>query len=208
MRLYFSKAFFAEPVEGSVVRVVACEKCSTAFGYELKRVGFGSASAPYYLGQKSAKLRAERKAQKHLARQLACDVEMVPCPKCRWVNVAAIKAYRKPRYKSWGLIALFPFLVALVVASPMLAFISLVQWVDHPVLWYVLYGVIALLLIAGMLLMALMIWVEWEWNRWVDPNQWVDGQRQPVVPPNTPSAMLVEQTSDGGIIVVPVDDER
>ncbi|MCL2646647.1 MAG: hypothetical protein FWD61_06525 [Phycisphaerales bacterium] len=198
--VYYWRTFTAT-VPGSVMRPVVCEKCSTEFHYELVRAGTGAGAALYGLGQKSAKARAEKAARKNLAKRLSRDVEMVPCPKCRWVNAAAIKAFRKQCYTVWTKIAVFTLFVAAVVGVIVLLTdiyglngLGKPRGFANPVLWYVLLSGVAVALIALMIRHAL---------RWrIDPNRLVNGQ--PVVPPGTPPALVQQQTNDGHTIVVPV----
>ena len=53
---YFAKTY-AEAANGTVERLVECEKCSTEFHYKLTRSAMGFALAHYWIGQKSAKAR-------------------------------------------------------------------------------------------------------------------------------------------------------
>ena len=195
--LYFSKRFTATAT-GSIVRAVVCEKCQAEFYYELERVECGEASAPYYLGQKSAEARAERKAQKNLARKLAYDLDPVPCPNCQWVNISAVKACNKLGGKFWIQVVLLPFAVVVVVSSPIQILFALAEWIGNPVLWYVLLVCVVLAMIVAMILIVLLI--RWGLQgRRINPNQWVDGQ--PAVPPNTPTAVPIRKPGQADAIM-------
>ena len=80
------------------VEAVACERCGTQYHYELTRLGVGRASAPYFLGRASAERRSASSAERDLGRRLADEAEMVPCPKCNWVNAALVDRYRRRLY--------------------------------------------------------------------------------------------------------------
>src|SRR5688500_3352479 len=101
---YFGKVFTATEAGRRMVSV-RCEKCRTAFWYELSRVAVGRASAPYYLFQESAERRADRNAKRDLARRLEEDAELVPCPKCHWVNQELVNRYRSGLYRRAPLLA-------------------------------------------------------------------------------------------------------
>src|SRR5438067_1274597 len=97
MHVYHAKVFKSS-TSGLRVESVVCEKCATTFSYELVRVGAGTASAPYYIGQTAAKARADQRARADLQKRLAREAELVPCPKCHWVNDGLIERVRRRRY--------------------------------------------------------------------------------------------------------------
>jgi hypothetical protein len=102
---YHAKKFYSAKV-GNRINEIQCDGCGTQYFYQLTRVGFGSASAPYGLGAEAAKLKAAQKAQNYLEKRLATDAELVPCPKCNWVSDGLIRAYRAGRYRSMTVVAL------------------------------------------------------------------------------------------------------
>ena len=119
MFVYVGKSF-SSVVTGSRIVRVTCEKCHADFFYELVRQGKGAASAPYYIGQARAAKRAEKAARKSLEKKLAREAEMVPCPRCRWINQSLIQGYRRTRYRRVGYAAVisgFALTVALLVAD-------------------------------------------------------------------------------------------
>jgi hypothetical protein len=89
---------------------VACEKCQTTFHYELVRVGVGSGSAPYFIGQDSARDRSAGAAHKDVNKKLEREAELVPCPKCHRVNQSLIRRYRRGirRYRR-GILRVWPW---------------------------------------------------------------------------------------------------
>ncbi|HSI35042.1 MAG: hypothetical protein ACAI43_06980 [Phycisphaerae bacterium] len=100
MIVYVGKTF-SSAVTGGQLQRVDCEKCATEYYYELVRVGTGAASAPYLIGQNSAANRASRAAEKALAKRLAREAEMVPCPQCNWVHSSLIDRYRRRQYSGF-----------------------------------------------------------------------------------------------------------
>ncbi len=104
MFVYVGKSFTATSV--GLRRIdVCCEKCSTDYFFELVREGRGSASAPYYIGQTAAAARAKGAADRDCAKRLAKESEMVPCPKCHWINRPLVKGYAKTRYRVLGVLS-------------------------------------------------------------------------------------------------------
>jgi hypothetical protein len=117
---YFGKQFTSSAA-GRRIEQVTCEQCGTEFWYELNRTGIGQGSAPYYLFQNSAARRANAAAAKDLQRRLNRDAELVPCPKCNWVNESLLTRYRRTQYQFHpalmvALSAAFIILICLVLA--------------------------------------------------------------------------------------------
>ena len=90
---------------GSRLVRVQCDKCGCEYFYELARVGSGQAHAPYAIGTRIAARRAEERAQRDLAKRLENDAELVPCPKCAWINAELVSRYRRGRYRGWATFA-------------------------------------------------------------------------------------------------------
>src|SRR5690242_15731697 len=111
MFVYVSRTF-TTTVVGRRWEKVTCEKCQAEFHYELVRIGVGSSSAPYYIGQDSARQRASGTAQRNLDKRLAREAELVPCPKCRWVNQDLIRRYRRSLYRAGPWLSLLLWLVS------------------------------------------------------------------------------------------------
>src|SRR5262245_32270854 len=104
MFVYVSKVFTASAT-GRRLKEVTCEKCGKHFYYELSRVGVGSSSAPYLIGQGLAQRSSENRATRNLEKRLLKDEETVPCPACQWINESAIRSYRKTRQGGWTVLA-------------------------------------------------------------------------------------------------------
>lgn len=191
MFFYFGKTFTATAT-GRQLKTVTCEKCATVFHYEIARSSVGSASAPYMLGQDAARCRAEQAAERLLAKRLARDVELVPCPTCKWVNHAAIMLYRKSKYRGWMWIGMaILFLGAFLEIILLENFETLFR--GEPSKAVTILLLVALVTISLALAMFILQWVL---RRRFDPNRSVDGN--PRVPPGTPPALVRSAPSASG----------
>ncbi|MGN6369172.1 MAG: hypothetical protein ACTHN5_12995 [Phycisphaerae bacterium] len=188
--MYYHAKVFTMTFTGSRIKQVSCEKCTAEFFYELTRIGVGKGSAPYGIGQKSARQRAEKAAQKNLAQKLERDVELVPCPNCRWVNTAAIHSYRKTRHKAWTLIAIAALICG--AALDLFLYLDANEIFMHPVpLTDPTLLTVAAVTLA---LAATCFLIQFLARRAINPNTLINGQ--PNVPPGTPPA-LIEQPAPG-----------
>ena len=104
MVFYYGKRFNSAFVGVRLVEVV-CDKCGCEYQYKLARVGSGTAGAPYGIGSARAALSADKQARDNLNRRLAEEAELVPCPKCQWINDELVLAYRQGRYRGWTMLA-------------------------------------------------------------------------------------------------------
>jgi hypothetical protein len=176
---YHAKQINAERVGGRMVHVV-CTRCGCEFFYKFTRIGKGSAQAPYGLGVDRATRKANEKAQKDLDRRLASEAELVPCPKCNWVNDELVAGFRRGSYRRLGeagvLIAAAGGAIGLVLG---MAF----GLNDPAALAYALILPAVLLLLGGGLLVAR----TWMRSR-IQPNQ--DHPLPPKLPPGSPPALF------------------
>lgn len=104
MVLYYGKHIEAAQVGGRVARVV-CDRCGCEYFYELTRIGTGSETAPYGIGTAGATRRAKKQSRRDLQRRLAREAELVPCPKCHWINEHLVWGYRLGRYRHMAVVA-------------------------------------------------------------------------------------------------------
>jgi hypothetical protein len=178
--IYVGKEFTSS-VAGRRLVNVKCEKCSTRFCYELTRVATGSASAPYFLGQESASNRAEESAEKNLVKRLQREVELVPCPKCYWVNEDAVALYRRRRYRgAWAII------IGLIIAAPLaaVAITSNFFYGDERSEAVSRYVTLSAIVGGPVLVLA----VRRQLRRRINPNETYP--RRPTLPPGTPAALV------------------
>jgi hypothetical protein len=85
MFIYYARRY-ESTVVGKRLVPVACEKCRCEYFFELARVGSGVAQAPYGIATKRAARFAQERAERDLNYRLQNDAELVPCPKCGWIN--------------------------------------------------------------------------------------------------------------------------
>ena len=105
MFAYWGKHVASEHVGGRIVRV-ECAKCGCEYFYELTRIGTGSGTAPYGIGTASATRSAKEQSQRDLGQRLAFEAELVPCPKCNWINDDLVNGFRLGRYRRLGRVAI------------------------------------------------------------------------------------------------------
>ena len=98
MLIYAGRKYTSTQI-GSRLCEVCCEKCQTRYFYELVREGSGSEEAPYFLGQQRAAESATKQAQADVSLRLDREAELVPCPKCQWINEELVHGYRQTRYR-------------------------------------------------------------------------------------------------------------
>lgn len=76
--------------EGSVEREVRCERCEADYQYILTRkTALDTVPLAFLIRQ------AHETCQQRLARKLKCDVDVVPCPSCGWVQSTMISELRR-----------------------------------------------------------------------------------------------------------------
>ena len=85
-------------ISGNRVIETECEKCAHRFSYEILRTAKGAASSLYGMFPVQTAARAQRYAVQKLTKALASNLDLVPCPKCDWVNHSAIVNFRKQKY--------------------------------------------------------------------------------------------------------------
>ncbi|HET6325990.1 MAG TPA: hypothetical protein VFG04_15035 [Planctomycetaceae bacterium] len=184
MFVHWAKHIHAERVGGRVVRV-ACARCDCEYFYKFARVGVGSGTAHYGLGVDRATRSANNQAQKDLERRLAAEAELVPCPKCHWINDQLVAGFRLGRYRNVGqaakLIAGIAGILALVlgVSCAVAAPASLVYFLIVPAGLFAAAG--GLLLLRNGLR-----------NR-IQPNR--DHPSPPQLPPGSPPALVLDPES-------------
>jgi hypothetical protein len=177
---------FTAFVRASRIVAVTCEKCHARFFYELTRIGVGRGRAPYLIGQGSAADRAAASAQKDLAKRLEGEAELVPCPKCQWVNEDAIARYRRRKYRHAT-----RFATGIVVAGLVLA------WGELYIDGRPFPSAPMQVMLAACLLSAAAVLVLRQWRpRRIDPNRSLADS--PILPPGTPPALVERLDSRSG----------
>lgn len=75
-------ANYTATIQGRILKLVACENCSTEYVYVLEREGIGSGTSVYGIHEESALGNAESGAEEILEQYLTNDFDAVPCPNC------------------------------------------------------------------------------------------------------------------------------
>lgn len=99
---------------GIVVRDVVCDFCGTAFVYALGREAVGHGTSVLLLNSNAVEKEAEEKAERLLAKQLANDIDPLPCPKCGRYQPAMIPVIRRGLYWWMYVVAGINFLAGFV----------------------------------------------------------------------------------------------
>jgi hypothetical protein len=99
MFIYYGRRYIASSV-GARLDEVACDQCGTKYFYELLRIGSGEGTAPYGIGKGGAERSANAGSKRDLGKRLDGEAELVPCPKCQWINNHLIEGYRRGMYRA------------------------------------------------------------------------------------------------------------
>ncbi len=188
MFLYFGKRFDSTQVGRRVVKV-ECNRCGCEYFYELTRIGIGAASAPYGIGTGSASRRAQKLSETDLQKRLTREADLVPCPRCNWINDELVQGYRRGRYRGLNKLALLVGIIGTACGLICAWFVSIGPPADRGAVPYVLFGgpaVFVLLTIAVILLRNALRWL-------IRPNRHFP--RAPKLPPNTPPALMLDSAT-------------
>jgi hypothetical protein len=202
MFLYFGK-HFTQSAAGQRLARVECDRCGTGYCYQLSRVGTGVGVAPYCLGQARAARLAEQRAAKELERALDRGRELVPCPKCSWINEDLVQGYRRTRYRLWGRVAFYILGTAILLALTLVPLLAFGDPDALPIVALILLGIV--LLSGGTL--GIQMWLRGR----INPNR--NYPDAPELLPGTPPALLqdpisgeIKAASNGRIGVAPVGE--
>ncbi len=189
MLLYHGKRIDSATV-GTCLVAVQCEKCGCQYYYQLARIGTGAATAHYGIGTAAATQSSQQKSQRDLKDRLSREAELVPCPKCNWINEDLVNGYRLGRCRHAGTSALA--IGAIGTASSLIAawFISIGHAGDRWLLPYFLFAGPMVSILASVFILVVRRWVR---SR-IQPNQ--DFPLVPCLPPGSPPALLLDE--EGG----------
>ena len=188
MIYYWGKQLVSEKIGRRAVDV-ECNKCGCNYCFVMTRIGSGTSSAPYGIGVGRATLSAEKKAQSDLTRQLERGTELVPCPKCNWINEDLVLGYRRGRFRQVGALGIALGFVGTIVSL----LIAWIMWMgpraDRAALPYLLIGGP----VVSILLCAMFLMLQYWLRALIRPNR--DFPRAPKLPAGTPPAVLEDPTS-------------
>lgn len=187
-------------IAGQRVETIICEKCGKAFYYELTRVGIGKGSAPYFIAQKSASNRAVAAAERDLSKRLDQEAELVPCPKCYWVNQDLVDRYRRRQFRRAPLLIVILVVAGFVAAPLVAAGLTEVLGYNSRVPGMTMLAIFAV----GLLSPAWVLVIRRTLRNRIDPN--ATYPRRPTIPPGTPPALVehrVPQTGEMQLTLAP-----
>lgn len=195
MFLYFGKNYTTATVGERIVGV-RCERCGCDYFFQLTRIGSAETTAAYGLGQHSARERSAQSSEKDTLDRLKLEAELVPCPKCLWINDELVRGFRLGRYRNWGVTAMGGAFVGISISLIAAWFIWIGPESDRYVLpYFLIYGpLIIAVLAAGVI--ALRRWLR---SR-IQPNRLYP--LPPRLPRGTPPALILDE-STGELVEVP-----
>jgi len=191
---YHAKTINAERVGRRVDRV-QCAQRGCEYFYQFARIGFGSSQAPYGLGVGRATRSANQKAQKDLDRRMASEAELVPCPKCNWINDELVTGFRRATYRKLGRTAGLVAATGVVIGLMLGLAVGLSAPRELP---YVLILPVGCLLFAS----GLLVLRHWLRSR-IRPNE--NHPFPPKLPPGSPPALVREPES--GLLKRPAGEQ-
>jgi hypothetical protein len=92
--IVWKKVITVTQASNTLERVI-CEKCRCEYYYPKTRLGQGKGAAAFGIGQEKALSTAAESASSDLAGRLSQEADLVPCPKCHWINESLIKGFRR-----------------------------------------------------------------------------------------------------------------
>jgi hypothetical protein len=192
MFIYVGKRFDAAKVGGFVVGVV-CDKCRCEYYYELTRRGTGAGEAPYGIGTTRAAESAQAQAERDLKIRLASEADLVPCPKCHWINDELIQGYRLGQYRGCGVLAFVVGLLGTIAALLCALYLWMGTPRDHGAIPYFLIGgpTLFAMLAGGIILLRNGL------RRLIRPNR--NFPRPPAVPVGSARALLLDSNGQLGL---------
>ncbi len=188
MLFYFARNFESSAV-GSRLVAVQCEKCGCEYLFELARVGSGRAQAAYGIGVKRAARAANERAERDLAKRLEHDAELVPCPKCAWINEDLVSRYRRGRYRGWAKFAACIVILGTVTSLIGAWFVSTGPAADRAAAVYL--SILGPTISAAVATLALLCryWLR----KRIQPNR--DYPLPPKLPPGVPTPLTKHPTT-------------
>jgi hypothetical protein len=141
---------------------VRCEKCDEWYHYEIVRTGRGESRS---ISEDAAAAGAELVAAARVTQELDRGVEIVPCPKCGWVQADMVKELKR-RTGQWLLLHIKIAVAAAAILFAVHVGMRLFATPDepHPRIIEVRYSIIAVGVAAMLVVLRLML------QRQVDPN--------------------------------------
>jgi hypothetical protein len=201
MFLYYGKTFESARAGGCIVGVV-CDHCGCKYYFELARIGSGASTASYGIATQRASERAIEQSDVELQRRLATEAELVPCPKCNWINDELVKGYRLGRYRTVGKLAWAIGLAGSVLSLVAAWFIHVGPARDRWLLPYLLFAGPGAF---GLVAIAMLLIRNWLRDR-IQPNRAFP--QDPLLPHGSPPALVLDEATQGLRIAKPAAREN
>lgn len=188
MVIHWEKNIVSERIGGRIARV-ECSHCGCEYFYELTRVGVGSATAYYGIGVAGASASAESQSKRNLGERLADEAELVPCPKCNWINDKLVAGFRRSQYRRLGILAAYVGFFGTIGSLIGAWIISVGPAADGALLPYFLFAGPTLFILLAVATVALRNWMR---SR-IQPNH--DFPMAPKSLPGTPPALFRDEST-------------
>jgi len=189
--LYFGEQFEVSHT-GNQVATVICDKCNCEYYYELARVGTGMANAHYGIGSAAAARRADSKSQVDLKKRLDFEAELVPCPKCFWINEDLVDGYRRGKFRNASWVAFAFALGGTLLSLVCVWFASMGPPADRGILPYLMYGGPAVSIVVGLAIFL----ISRLMRKTIRPNR--NFPFAPKLPAGTPPAYVINEVGEIG----------
>ena len=198
MFFYFNVSNTASAIQSKIVSV-SCEKCGCAYCYEMTRIGTGINVSHYGIAWHSPGATAERQAKSEAKNRLINEAELVPCPKCRWINDDLVSRYRSARFRGLGALAIclgFGGIAGTLIWALML-------YINYPaergaVPYVVVWGALVSV-VSAVAVFVLRIWLRHQ----IQPNRFFP--QAPDVPAGTPPPLILNERKEL-VIALPATD--
>jgi hypothetical protein len=187
--MFHYEKVFRESLTANRLIEVHCERCGCDYYYELARIGMGTASAPYGLGQQRAQRAAKEKAQRDIETRLAREAELVPCPKCSWISHALIVGYRRSQHRGVLSLGRSSALIGLIALG-----IGAIAYCVPSHNSETFFALVVMFVVApGLVISGLAFLLRTYLQRRIQPNH--NYPEPPAVPAGTPRALLRDARS-------------
>ncbi len=168
---------------------VECERCGCGYFYEMSRIGTGTGTALYGIGQAGASRAAQDSSLTDLQQRLATEAELVPCPNCHWINDELVAGFRRGRYRGLLTSGEIVAIVGTVISLFCVGIISVGPAADRGAIPYFLVGGIGASISFLLVTLVLQRWLRHR----IQPNR--DFPLPPRVPPGTPRPLLLDEAT-------------
>jgi hypothetical protein len=133
----------------SAPKTECCEKCEAKYVYSMTRTGTGWGFSFLGVDYERAQRRAEARAAKNARRALQKESDVVPCPRCGWIQSQMARVMRGGAFGGWTVTGMAFLAVAAVLGAILASFyerpprpsLALVFWFAVPTALCALLGI-------------------------------------------------------------------